>query len=263
MSETAGKQFSASSQAGVKPCLPSTDFCCTLPPMSCMKVLIVEDQPDIAANIWDFLEYRGYQVDHAADGLAALAHATRHRFDVIVLDLGLPRLNGLDLCRRMRQAGCATPVLMLTARDTLDDKLRGFAEGADDYMVKPFDLQELEARVRVLHRARQVGTQRELIAGPLRFDCDAMLASREGKRVALTRAQARILETLMRRSPGVVHQQNLIECVWPHRGGDAAALHTHVYELRNLVDKPFRERLIHNVHGVGYRLLAKADDTCA
>lgn len=120
-----------------------------------MKVLIVEDQYDIAANIWDFLERRGYQVDHAGDGMSGLAHVMRDRFDVIVLDLGLPRLDGLELCRRMRQAGQGTPVLMLTARDTLEDKLRGFAEGADDYMVKPFELKELEARLRVLHRQTQ------------------------------------------------------------------------------------------------------------
>ena len=111
------------------------------------SVLLVEDQHDIAANIWDFLERRGYRVDHAADGEAGMAAALRGNFDVIVLDLGLPRLDGLDLCRRLRETDRRTPVLMLTARDTLDDKLRGFAEGADDYLVKPFALAELEARI--------------------------------------------------------------------------------------------------------------------
>src|SRR5690606_17423348 len=121
-------------------------------PASGIRVLVVEDQADIAANIWDFLERRGYLVDHAADGAAGLARALHGVFDVIVLDLGLPRLDGPELCRRLRDAGHGVPVLMLTARDTLDDKLRGFAEGADDYMVKPFAMRELEARIRVLHR---------------------------------------------------------------------------------------------------------------
>ena len=117
-----------------------------------LRVLVVEDQHDIAANIWDFLERRGYVVDHAADGETGLARAIAGNHDVIVLDLGLPRLDGLELCRRLREAGHGVPVLMLTARDTLDDKLRGFAEGADDYMVKPFAMTELEARIRVVHR---------------------------------------------------------------------------------------------------------------
>lgn len=221
-----------------------------------MKVLIVEDQHDIAANIWDFLERRGHVVDHAADGETGLMHAMRGGFDVIVLDLGLPRLDGLDLCRRLREAGRGTPVLMLTARDTLDDKLKGFAEGADDYMVKPFELKELEARIRALHRRGQPPASVGLAIGPLQFDALAMLARREDKRIALTRAQALILELLMKRSPAVVSQRALLEQVWGELGGDIASLHTHVYDLRNLVDKPFGSALIQTVRGVGYRLVA-------
>lgn len=221
-----------------------------------LKVLIVEDQPDIAANIWDFLERRGHVVDHAADGVTGLMHAMRGHFDVIVLDLGLPRLDGLDLCRRLRDAGHGTPVLMLTARDTLDDKLKGFAEGADDYMVKPFELKELEVRIRAIHRRGRPVSKTALVAGPLRFDAEAMMASRDDKRIALTRAQGLILALLMGRSPAVVSQQELMECVWGGAGGDAAALHTHLYSLRNLVDKPFEFQMIQTVHGIGYRLIA-------
>lgn len=119
-----------------------------------LHVLLIEDEHDIAANIWDFLERRGHVVDHCADGASGLARALRGGFDVVVLDLGLPRLDGLALCRRLREAGHGVPVLMLTARDTLDDKLRGFAEGADDYLVKPFALPELEVRLRALVRHR-------------------------------------------------------------------------------------------------------------
>lgn len=227
-----------------------------MPMTSALKVLIVEDQLDIAANIWDFLERRGHVVDHAADGVTGLMHAMRGQFDVIVLDLGLPRLDGLDLCRRLRDAGHGIPVLMLTARDTLDDKLKGFAEGADDYMVKPFELKELEVRIRALHRRARPLSKTTLVAGPLRFDADAMMASRDGKRIALTRAQGLILALLMGRSPTVVSQQELMECVWHGAGGDAAALHTHLYSLRNLVDKPFDFQMIQTVHGIGYRLIA-------
>lgn len=220
------------------------------------KVLIVEDQHDIAANIWDFLERRGYEVDHAPDGATGLMHAMRGRFDIIVLDLGLPRLDGLDLCRQLRKAGHGTPVLMLTARDTLDDKLRGYAEGADDYMVKPFELKELEARIRALIRHGRPVPDAPLTWGSLCYDPATMMATRAGQNIRLTRAQATILETLMRRAPGVVVQQALIERVWPQRNGDARALHTHIYELRALIDKPFATALIHTVHGVGYRLVA-------
>ncbi len=220
-----------------------------------LKILIVEDQHDIAANIWDFLERRGHEVDHAADGETGLMHALRIPFDVIVLDLGLPRLDGLDLCRQLREAGRGTPVLMLTARDTLDDKIRGFHEGADDYMVKPFELKELDARIRALHRRGAPSPLLPLVVGPLELDAESMVATRAGTRIALTRSQSSILELLMRRSPGVVGHDLLIQSVPGSRGGDAASLHTHMYDLRNLVDKPFDIPLIRTVHGIGYRLV--------
>ena len=218
------------------------------------SVLLIEDQHDIAANIWDFLERRGYRIDHAADGEAGLAAALGGGFDVIVLDLGLPRLDGLDLCRRLRQAGRDTPILMLTARDTLDDKLRGFAEGADDYLVKPFAMKELEARIRVVHRRRQPLPGQALAVADLSYDPAAMLAVRGGRSIPLTRAQSAILALLMQRSPQIVGHRDLIAAVWGDEGGDAAALHTHVYELRKLIDRPFGTALIASVHGVGYRL---------
>ena len=220
-----------------------------------LNVLIVEDQHDIAANIWDFLERRGHSVDHAPDGETGLMHALRTAFDVIVLDLGLPRLDGLDLCRQLRKAGRGTPVLMLTARDTLDDKLRGFAEGADDYMVKPFELKELEARIRALHRRGQPSQLVALVTGPLELDRQSMTVSRNGQKLPLTRTQSRILELLMKRSPAVVSQTLLMNEVPGTKGGDAAALHTHIYDLRVLIDKPFGSSLIQTVHGTGYRLV--------
>ncbi len=219
-----------------------------------LHVLLIEDQHDIAANIWDFLERRGYDVDHCADGASGLQRALRGGFDVIVLDLGLPRLDGLDLCRQLREAGHGVPVLMLTARDTLDDKLRGFAEGADDYMVKPFAMRELEARIRVLHR-RGNASAPDIAVGDLAWDAGAMAAIREGRRIPLTRLQGALLATLLRDAPNVTTHHRLLQAAWSG-GGDIAALHTQMYELRALVDKPFATQMIQSVRGVGYRVVA-------
>ncbi|MEO6102220.1 MAG: response regulator transcription factor [Pseudoxanthomonas sp.] len=219
-----------------------------------MRVLLIEDQHDIAANIWDFLERRGHAVDHCADGVSGLSRALGGGFDVIVLDLGLPRLDGLDLCRRLRAAGHGVAVLMLTARDTLDDKLRGFGEGADDYMVKPFAMHELEARIRALHRRTQPASV-ALGRGGLGYDPATMLASREGRSVALTRLQGSILATLLLDAPKVTSHQRLLDAAWGENGGDIAALHTQVYELRVLIDRPFAHAMIQSVRGIGYRLV--------
>ena len=221
-----------------------------------LRVLIVEDQPDVAANIWDFLERRGYVVDHAADGASGLSRALAGEADVVVLDLGLPRLDGLDLCRRLRRAGRGVPVLMLTARDTLDDKLRGFAEGADDYMVKPFALKELEARIQAVHRRGRAPASQSIVVGELAYDPASMLATRAGTSIALTRTQSCLLETLLRAYPAVVSHQALMRAVWGEAEADVASLHSHIYELRTLVDRPFGAPMIQTVHGLGYRLVA-------
>lgn len=219
-----------------------------------LRVLVIEDQHDIAANIWDFLERRGHVVDHCADGVSGLARSMGGGFDVIVLDLGLPRMDGLDLCRQLRAAGHGVPVLMLTARDTLDDKLRGFGEGADDYMVKPFAMHELEARIRAVHRRVQP-IRESLALGTLAYDPATMLATRDGRTVALTRLQGSILATLLRDAPKVTSHQRLLQVAWGEGSGDIAALHTQVYELRALIDRPFAHAMIHSVRGIGYRLL--------
>jgi DNA-binding response OmpR family regulator len=191
-------------------------------------------------------------VDHCADGVSGLARAMQGGFDVIVLDLGLPRLDGLELCRALRASGNGVPVLMLTARDSLDDKLRGFAEGTDDYMVKPFAMRELEARIRVLHRGTVPVAK--LAVGPLSYDPGAMVALREGRRIPLTRMQAALLSALLDNAPNVSSHERLLQAAWPAGNGDVPALHTLVYELRALVDRPFREPLIESVRGIGYRI---------
>ena|SRR5690606_16783201 len=222
-----------------------------------LHVLLIEDQHDIAANIWDFLERRGYEMDHCADGASGLARAMRGDYDAIVLDLGLPRMDGLELCRRLREAGHGVPVLMLTARDTLDDKLRGFAEGADDYLVKPFAMRELEARIRAVQRRGRTPAGR-LAFGPLAYDPQALTAQREGRHIALTRLQGALLEALLREAPRIVPHARLIEAGWGADGAGVAALQTQVYELRALVDKPFAQAMVKSVRGVGYRIVEPA-----
>ena len=219
-----------------------------------LRVLVIEDQHDIAANIWDFLERRGHVMDHCADGVSGLARAMDGGFDVIVLDLGLPRLDGLDLCRKLRAAGHGVPVLMLTARDTLDDKLRGFGEGADDYMVKPFAMHELEARIRAVYRRVQP-VRNDMALGGLAYDPATMMATREGRSIVLTRLQGNILSTLLRDAPKVTSHQRLLQAAWGEDSGDIAALHTQIYELRALIDRPFAHAMIQSVRGIGYRLV--------
>ena len=226
-----------------------------MPPVATpgLRVLLVEDQHDIAANIWDFLERRGHEVDHCADGATGLARAREGGFDAIVLDLGLPRLDGLDLCRTLREAGHGVPVLMLTARDTLDDIVRGFEHGADDYMVKPFALRELDARLRALHRRAGPATK-AVDPAALTYDAGTMTAHREGRAIPLTRLQARLLQALLAEAPRIVTHDRLLRAAWGSEGGDMGALHTQMYELRALVDKPFDTPLIRSVRGVGYQV---------
>jgi DNA-binding response OmpR family regulator len=224
-----------------------------------LRILLIEDQRDIAANIWDFLEFRGFVMDHAADGVSGLRMALDGASDVIVLDLGLPKLDGLDLCRALREAGRDTPVLMLTARDTLDDKLAGFAEGADDYLVKPFAMRELEARIRALHRRGHLQHGDVMRVADLSLDPVKLQVERGGQKLTLTRAGFVLLEALLRRSPHVVRHGDLAHALWGEGGGDIATLHTHLSVLRSVIDRPFKLQLLHTVHGFGYRIAESAD----
>lgn len=222
-----------------------------------LKILLVEDERDIAANIWDFLERRGYVIDHVVDGERGLAHALEGGFDVIVLDLGLPRLDGLELCKQLRAAGSGVPVLMLTARDTLEDCLAGFEFGADDYMVKPFAMRELEARIHALHRRGKPPADAILQIGDLDYSPGTMLARRRGQSIPLTVAQGKILALLMRQSPNVLRREVLLHALWGEEGGSFGALHTHVSALRAIIDRPFNSSMLQTVHGIGYRLCAE------
>jgi DNA-binding response OmpR family regulator len=225
-----------------------------------LRILLIEDQRDIAANIWDYLEHRGFVMDHAADGASGLRMALDGAYDVIVLDLGLPKLDGLELCRMLRQEHRDTPVLMLTARDTLDDKLAGFAQGADDYVVKPFAMKELEARIRALYRRGRLQQGEQLRVADLVLDPANLSVERAGQPLTLTRAGFVLLEALMRRAPNLVRHAELANALWGESGGDIATLHTHLSVLRSVIDRPFERRLLHTVHGFGYRIAETADE---
>ncbi len=224
-----------------------------------LRILLIEDQRDIAANIWDFLELRGFVMDHAADGANGLRMSLDGGYDVIILDLGLPKLDGIDLCRALRQAGRDTPVLMLTARDTLQDKLTGFAEGADDYVVKPFAMKELEARIRALYRRGRLQHGDLLHVADLVLDPVKFTVERAGQPLSLTRAGFVLLETLMRKAPNLVRHNDLAHALWGDGTGDIATLHTHLSVLRATIDRPFKNHLLHTVHGFGYRVAEHAD----
>jgi DNA-binding response OmpR family regulator len=224
-----------------------------------LRILLIEDQRDIAANIWDYLEHHGFVMDHAADGAKGLRMAMDGAYDVIVLDLGLPKMDGLDLCKALREAHRDTPVLMLTARDTLDDKLAGFAQGADDYVVKPFAMKELEARIRALHRRGRLQKGELLRAGDLALDPVNMTVTRAGQALTVTRAGFQLLEALMRQAPHLVRHAELAHALWGEAGGDIATLHTHLSVLRSIIDRPFDTKLLHTVHGFGYRIAESAE----
>ncbi|HRG16968.1 MAG TPA: response regulator transcription factor [Pseudomonadota bacterium] len=219
-------------------------------------VLLVEDNRGIAEMVGEFLERRGYTVDYAADGVTGLRQASAEPFDVIVLDLMLPGMDGLELCRRLRNdAKKSTPVLMLTARDTLDDKLVGLDAGADDYLVKPFEIRELEARIRALiRRERRTVSTEVLRVGDLMLDTATLRATRAGKDLALSPIGLRLLTILMRESPRVVTRRDIEREVWGDLLPDSDTLRSHLYNLRKIIDKPFEKQLLHTIHSAGYRL---------
>lgn len=221
-----------------------------------MRILVIEDNSDIAANIGDFLADRGHVVDFAGDGVTGLHLAVVNEFDAIILDLGLPGMDGLEVCRKLRQdARRQTPVLMLTARDALDQKLSGFDSGADDYMVKPFALQELAVRIEVLGRRGKGIKSRVLQLADLTYNLDTLVVIRDGKSIQLNPIGLKLLQALMDSAPSVVTRQELETRVWGEELPDSDSLRVHIHGLRAAIDKPFDKLLIQTRHGIGYRMV--------
>lgn len=220
-----------------------------------IRALIVEDHRDICANIAAYLEKHGYILDFAHDGISGMHLALTNPFDVIVLDLMLPGMDGLRFCQKLRaDAQVETPVLMLTARDTLDDKLKGFAAGADDYLVKPFSLQELHARLQALYKRSQRKTDSLLAVGDLTMNRSTLQVHRAGRRIDLNPAGLKLLQRLMEVAPSVVTRDDLETLLWADERPDGDALRSHMYKLRQAIDRPFDRPLIHTAHRIGYRI---------
>ena len=222
-----------------------------------LRILIIEDSLALRASMAGMFEAQGHRVDFAADGRSGLRLALEEPPDVLVLDLMLPGIDGLEVCARLRaQADRHIPVLMLTARDTLDDKLRGFAAGADDYLVKPFAGEELLARCLVLAQRHRVGEAHLLRIGTLCIDRRSGEVRRDGQPIELQQTPYRILLALAEAWPRTLTRSDLVARLWGDEAPQSDPLRSHLYLLRQALDKPFPVTMLKTVHGVGFRLEA-------
>jgi len=225
-----------------------------------MYILIIEDNPDLVENLSEFFEERNDVVDIAYNGLNGLSFALEKNYDVIILDLMLPAMDGLEVCERLRKEGRTTPVLMLTARDTLNNKLEGFNSGADDYLVKPFDLPELGVRINALaRRGSNKIAQSALVVDDLIFEPGSLRITRGGQRIDLPPIPIKILSLLMQRSPDVVSREEIEREIWGDSLPDSDSLRAHVHVMRAAIDKNFDTSLVHTIRGMGYQI-ALPDD---
>lgn len=223
-----------------------------------MRILLVEDERRIAEFICRGLTEQGYGVDVARDGDEALLWPDVASFDVIVLDVMLPVRDGLEVCRELRRQGVRTPVLMLTARDAIDDRVRGLDSGADDYLVKPFAFAELLARIRALMRREPAMLGTVLETGDLALDTTTREVSRQGRPIELTTKECAILEYLMRHPNQVLTRTMIAERVWNYDFDNATnVIDVHIRNLRRKIDDPFDVKLIQTVRGAGYRISAR------
>lgn len=225
-----------------------------------LRILLVEDNEDIAENIADYFEARGHVLDFALNGTLGLHLALTQTYDVILLDIMLPGMDGLTLCKKLRASSVKhIPILMLTARDTLPDKIIGFKSGTDDYLIKPFALQELEVRVYALAKRYQKHSPAVLQVADLTLDMTTLSVRRAETPIELNRACVCILELLMRASPKVVTRKELEYALWGDMPPGSDSLRSHIYMLRKKIDKPFSPSLLQTLHGTGYKL-AVADE---
>lgn len=223
-----------------------------------MKLLLVEDHKDIAGVIFDYFEIKGDVLDYANNGAQGFELAKNGHYDAIILDVMLPKMDGLTVCKSLREIGIDTPILMLTARDTKEDILAGFAHAADDYLIKPFDLDILDTRLQALVRRRNGGVaNRVLTFGTLSLDMNTRVLQREGSRYSLNPSQYTILKCLMNRAPEVVTKEEICDALWGDDEPDSKVLRSHIYQLRSLIDRPFQHAYLRTISKVGYRLVAE------
>tara|TARA_B100001113_G_scaffold327110_1_gene300494 strand:- start:1467 stop:2147 length:681 start_codon:yes stop_codon:yes gene_type:complete len=220
------------------------------------NTLLVEDNVSLAKTVIAYFDLEGIDCDYASNGSQGLELALLNDYQVILLDINLPRINGLEVCEMIRKQGVDIPVMMLTARDSLEDKLAGFDAGTDDYLVKPFELSELVARVKALFKRRSLHSMK-LEVGPLVMDLSLKTVCREGQKLKLTPTCWKLLEILMRESPNLVSREKMQNTIWNEPDlPESDVLKVHLYKLRQQVDKPFSIKLIQTVssHGVAIRV---------
>tara|TARA_B100001109_G_C18862055_1_gene474556 strand:+ start:3875 stop:4555 length:681 start_codon:yes stop_codon:yes gene_type:complete len=220
------------------------------------NTLLIEDNVSLAQTVIAYFDLEGIDCDYASNGSQGLELALLNDYQVILLDINLPRINGLEVCEMIRKQGVDIPVMMLTARDSLEDKLAGFDAGTDDYLVKPFELSELVARVKALFNRRSLHSMK-LEVGPLVMDLSLKTVCREGQKLKLTPTCWKLLEILMRESPNLVSREKMQNTIWNEPDlPESDVLKVHLYKLRQQVDKPFSIKLIQTVssHGVAIRV---------
>lgn len=223
-----------------------------------MRLLIIEDQRELAETLARALGGQGFAVDLAFCGQDGEFKAGLAAYDVVILDLGLPDIDGIEVCRRLRASGCGSAILMLTARDRIGDRVLGLDAGADDYLVKPFALEELAARIRALLRRGVAAREPTLRVGRLVLDPAGLAASFDGRPLILTVREFAVLEYLARRSPAVVSSEDLLEHVWDDQCNPFTnTIRVHLANLRRKLREVAGEAVIETVVGKGYRLCAR------
>ncbi|MFZ5392432.1 MAG: response regulator transcription factor [Patescibacteria group bacterium] len=220
-----------------------------------MKILIIEDEKRITSFIKKGLGYEGYVVEEAYDGKSGLNKGKDNSVDLIILDLMLPKMDGIEVCRSLREEGIKTPIIMLTAKDSIDDKVKGLDVGADDYLVKPFAFKELLARVRSLLRRGKTEKPILLKIGDLELNPSSREVSREGKYILLSKKEYSLLEYLMRNPNQVLTRTMISEHVWDYDFDSFTnTIDVYIRYLRKKVDDPFSKKLIKTIRGVGYKI---------
>ena len=218
-----------------------------------MNVLLVEDDIDLATTIVDYLEIESIECDHASNGLMGLSLLENNHYQMIILDVNMPKMDGLTLCNTLRERGLDIPILMLTARDTLENKLQGFAAGSDDYLTKPFAMKELVARVQVLAKRRS-GEVKRLVLGDLILDLNQHSAQIKHNTLKLSPIAFKLLEAFVRVSPQALSRQQIMQTVWGDEQPDSNSLKVHIYHLRKMLETATDSIKLETVSGVGFAI---------
>ncbi|MCK8096760.1 response regulator transcription factor [Pseudoalteromonas sp. 1CM17D] len=220
-----------------------------------INVLLVEDDIDLATTIVDYLDIEDIECDHASNGVLGLNLLQINDYQMIILDVNMPKMDGLTMCKTLREQGKDIPVLMLTARDSLDNKLEGFAAGSDDYLVKPFAMKELVARVQVLAK-RKSGEAKRLTLANLNLDLAKRSADVEGQKLKLSPIAFKLLETLVRHAPQPVTRSSIMQAIWGEEQPDSNSLKVHVHHLRKQLEATTHQVTLETIPSVGFAITA-------